>query len=41
VYQAFNDYRIKRAASREAFSVKAQHKFVKSIEKIANVRNLD
>lgn len=40
-YQAFNEYRLKRAASREAFSVKAQHKFVKAVEKIAGVTNLD
>lgn len=34
VYKAFNDYRLRRAASREAFSIKEQHKFVKAIEKI-------
>ena len=32
VYQSFKDYRERRAASREAFVVKQQHKFVKSIE---------
>lgn len=34
VYSSFNDYRLRRAASREAFSIKEQHKFVKAIEKI-------
>lgn len=34
VYQAFNNYRLQRTASREAFSIKQQHKFVKAIEKI-------
>lgn len=34
VYKAFNNYRLKRAASREVFNVKQQHKFVKAIEKI-------
>lgn len=34
VYKKFNEYRLRRAASREAFSVKEQHKFVKAIEKI-------
>lgn len=34
VYNSFNNYRLKRAASREAFNVKQQHKFVKAIEKI-------
>ena len=34
VYKKFNEYRLKRAASREAFSIKEQHKFVKAIEKI-------
>ncbi|NLA33372.1 MAG: hypothetical protein GX861_00670, partial [Tenericutes bacterium] len=34
VYLSFNNYRLKRAASREAFNVKQQHKFVKAIEKI-------
>ena len=34
VYKHFNEYRLQRAASREAFSVKEQHKFVKAIEKI-------
>ena len=31
---SFNTYRLKRAASREAFSMKQQHKFVKAIENI-------
>lgn len=34
VHNSFNTYRLKRAASREAFSMKQQHKFVKAIEKI-------
>ncbi len=34
VYSSFNNYRLKRTASREAFNVKQQHKFVKAIEKI-------
>lgn len=34
VYNSFNEYRLRRAASREVFSVKEQHKFVKAIEKI-------
>lgn len=34
VYLSFNEYRLRRAASREVFSVKQQHKFVKGIEKI-------
>ena len=32
VYESFKSYRERRAASREAFVVKQQHKFVKSIE---------
>ena len=36
VYHAFSDYRIKRAASRKAFSIKQQHKFVRAIERIIN-----
>jgi len=34
VFEAFNSYRLQRAISREAFSVKQQHKFVKAIEKV-------
>ena len=34
IYNSFNTYRLKRAASREAFQAKEQHKFVKAIEKI-------
>ena len=33
VYQSFSDYRERRAASREAFGVKQQHKFIKAIQK--------
>ena len=36
VYQAFSDYRIRRAASRQAFGIKQQHKFAKAIERIVN-----
>ncbi len=35
VYEAFNSYRLKRAASRESFEVKQQHKFVKAIETLS------
>lgn len=34
VHKAFSGYRERRAASREAFSVKQQHKFVKAIESL-------
>ena len=34
VYKEFSSYRERRAASREAFSVKQQHKFVKAIESL-------
>lgn len=34
VYQIFREYRIKRAASRKAFGIKQQHKFVRAIERI-------
>jgi len=36
VYKAFSDYRIRRAASRQAFAIKQQHKFAKAIERIVN-----
>ena len=40
VYKRFNEYRLQRAASREAFSIKEQHKFVKAVEKIGlNAKN--
>ncbi|MCI8394442.1 MAG: hypothetical protein HFH86_03055 [Bacilli bacterium] len=40
VYCAFNEYRLRRAASREVFSMKQQHKFVKAIERVGlTVRN--
>ena len=43
VYESFKNYRERRASSREAFVVKQQHKFVKSIEalglKSANEEN--
>ena len=34
VYESFKGYRERRAASREAFVVKQQHKFVKAIESL-------
>lgn len=34
VFSSFNRYRLRRTASREVFSAKEQHKFVKAIEKI-------
>ncbi len=34
VYESFKNYRERRAASREAFVVKQQHKFVKAIESL-------
>lgn len=34
VYESFRNYRLRRAESRKAFSIKQQHKFVKAIEKI-------
>ena len=37
VYNAYQDYRQKRAASRKVFSEKQQHKFVKVVESIENV----
>lgn len=36
VYSAFNEYRMKRANSRQAFSAKSQHKFARALEKIHN-----
>ncbi len=36
VYDAFSDYRIRRAASRKAFGAKQQHKFAKAIERITS-----
>ena len=34
VYEAFSEYRQKRAASRKVFTIKQQHKFAKAMEKI-------
>lgn len=34
VYERFKDYRMRRAASREAFNIKQTHKFVKAVETI-------
>ena len=36
VYEAFSDYRIRRASSRKVFGIKQQHKFVKAIERIGD-----
>lgn len=36
VYESFNQYRIRRAASRKASESKEKHKFIKAIERIAN-----
>lgn len=43
VYSCFNDYRMRRAASRKAFDIKQQHKFVRAIERIVddNKKNTD
>jgi len=40
VYEAFHNYRLKRAASRKVFTIKAQHKFVKAMERIASDNSL-
>lgn len=37
VYNAFSEYRQKRAASRKVFNEKQQHKFVKVVESIGNI----
>lgn len=36
IYESFNEYRIRRRASRETFQIKQQHKFVKVIEEVGN-----
>lgn len=43
VYESFSEYRKKRAASRQVFTIKQQHKFAKAMEKIAdnNILNSD
>ena len=41
VYDAFSDYRIRRATSRKIFGVKQQHKFAKAIERIGNFEKED
>lgn len=38
VYEAFSDYRIRRATLRKTFAQKQQHKFAKAIEHIGNFR---
>ncbi len=37
VFEAFQDYRQRRAASRKVFSEKQQHKFVKVVESVENI----
>ena len=37
VYDAFSEYRQKRAASRKVFNEKQQHKFVKVVENVENI----
>lgn len=39
IYESFSEYRIRRAESRKAFSIKQQHKFVKAIEKIGTINS--
>lgn len=41
VYIAFSDYRTKRAASRDIFDRKQQHKFVRATEKLVHAANDD
>lgn len=41
VYDAFVQYRTHRAESRKVFSLKQQHKFVKVIERVGNVSNIE
>lgn len=41
IYEAFNSYRLQRSVSREVFSIKQQHKFVKAIEKLGLQTNRD
>ena len=39
VYNSFNEYRLKRKASREVFDRKQQHKFIKATEKLVLTAN--
>src|SRR5574344_978242 len=41
VYESFNKYRQSRKASREVFLAKPQHKFVKTIEKLATYTSIE
>ena len=41
IFEAFNFYRLRRTASREVFSEKHQHKFVKTIEKLGLQSNFN
>jgi len=38
VYEAFSDYRIRRATSRKAFGLRQQHKFGKAMERIGDFK---
>lgn len=38
VYEAFSDYRIRRATSRKIFGLRQQHKFAKAIERIGEFK---
>ena len=38
IYEAFSDYRIRRATSRKIFGIKQQHKFAKAIERIGDFK---
>ena len=38
VYEAFSDYRIRRATSRKVFGLRQQHKFAKAIERIGEFK---
>ena len=39
VYNSFSNYRVRRAKSRDVFSIRPQHKFVKAMEKIGYLAN--
>lgn len=38
IYEAFSDYRIRRATSRKIFGLRQQHKFAKAIERIGDFK---
>lgn len=39
IYEAFSEYRIRRATSRKVFAMRQQHKFAKAIERIGDFGN--